>query len=370
MTDTSRDEFALATKRTLAKRVAWKCSFPGCSQSTVGPDSGDTAKAVTTGIAAHIHAAAPGGPRHRPDMTREQRSDISNGIWMCRIHAHIIDVDWTEYSADTLRKWKAAAETRAAQGLVHPISELPDDRTLIQLGPGNIFHGSWKAIRNRRWSFVLIRPELGTVEKLREYTTCFDMIPECDSYIVVESQGDARRVDHISLYASQAGQHTLEVVVRRRPTPTDPNAVGPDVKLGDDGDFSPNMEIIRGVEVAIQDLVQTMGVRCGGLPWAKDAGSFVSDYYAKYSDDLEMLARLIKMELIRTSLIPISSGDACEPSRPQLHFVKRVDSVVVHTNELSHGRLLPVSIGIEWGNDEYWAGDLYISISPNRAERG
>ena len=363
MTDTSRDEFAVATKQTLARRVAWKCSFPGCSQSTVGPDSGDTAKAVTTGVAAHIHAAAPGGPRHRPDMTREQRRHISNGIWMCRVHAHIIDADCTEYSADTLRKWKAAAETRAAQRLVHPISDFPDDSTLIQLGPENIFHASWKAISGRKWSFVLIRPELGTIHKLREYITCFDSIPECDSYLVVESQGDARRVDRISLYASQAGQQTVDVVVRRRPSPTDPNSLGADMKLGDDGDLLPNHEMIRGVEVAIQDLMLTMSVRYGGLPWARDAGSFVSEYFAKYSNDLEMLARLIKMELIRTSFIPISSGRACEPSRPQLHFVKRVDSVVVHTNELSRGRLLPVSIGIEWGNHDYWSGDLYISIS-------
>lgn len=301
-------------------------------------------------------------------MTREQRSDISNGIWMCRIHAHIIDADCTEYSADTLRKWKAFAEKRAAQKLVHPISDFQDDSTLVQLGPGNILHASWKAISDREWSFVLVRPELGTIEKLREYTTCFDMIPEYDSYIVVESQADARRLDRVSLYTTQASQHTLEVVVRRRPTATDPNAVGTDVKLDDDGDLSPNLEEIRGLEVAKQDLVQTMSIPYGTLPWARNAGSFVSDYFAKYRNDLDMLARLIKLELIRTSLIPISGGGAGHSSRPQLHFVKRVDSVIVHTNELSRGRLLPVSIGIEWGNDEYWFADLYISITPRRAK--
>jgi len=80
--------------------------------------------------------------------------------------------------------------------------------------------------------------------------------------------------------------------------PTDPNSVA-DLKLGDDGDLSPRFEIIRGVEAAKQTIMLATGVRRGEIPWAKDVGSSASEYYQKYRNDLKMLARLIKIELIR-----------------------------------------------------------------------
>jgi len=295
----SRDDFRLTTRRVLAERVAWKCSFPGCDVTTVGPDSGDSRKSVNNGIAAHIHAAGKGGPRFRDDMTREERRDIENGIWMCRHHGNLVDADFTEYSADTLRTWRTAAEKRAAENLRLPTSsEFPDGSTMIQIGRENIFHATWSATHVRKWSFVLKRPELGTLDTLREYVSCFDSIPESDSYIVVESQGDARRVNKIRLRVSSEGQHILEVIVRRRVPPTDPNSVA-DLKLGDDGDLSPRFEIIRGVEAAKQTIMLATGVRRGEIPWAKDVGSSASEYYQKYRNDLKMLARLIKIELIR-----------------------------------------------------------------------
>ncbi len=56
-----RDEFAIAVKDTLAKRVGFRCSNPGCRKPTSGPQE-DPSKSVNVGVAAHITAAASDGP--------------------------------------------------------------------------------------------------------------------------------------------------------------------------------------------------------------------------------------------------------------------------------------------------------------------
>ena len=58
-----RDDFQTQTKELLAKRVGYRCSNPGCRQPTSGPHD-DPNRAISVGVAAHITAASPGGPRH------------------------------------------------------------------------------------------------------------------------------------------------------------------------------------------------------------------------------------------------------------------------------------------------------------------
>ncbi len=150
----ARDEFSETTKRTLADRVGWGCSFPGCRLATVGPHT-DAEKSTRLGEAAHITAAAPGGPRYDPRLTAEQRSDISNGIWMCRQHAKLVDADEANFSENTLRQWKVLAERRAyealEQGAVPATLAEPD--TLIALGLNIVIKGVWLAAGGDEWRF-------------------------------------------------------------------------------------------------------------------------------------------------------------------------------------------------------------------------
>lgn len=113
----SRDDFSPRIKTALAGRVGWKCSFPGCPARTTGPAQEASDKWIKNGTAAHITAAAPGGPRYDPTLTSEQRSDISNGIWMCPTHGTLIDKEKNSYKADDIRAWKVAAESRATREL-------------------------------------------------------------------------------------------------------------------------------------------------------------------------------------------------------------------------------------------------------------
>ena len=113
-----RDDFPLHVKEELAKRVSCKCSNPGCRQATSGPQS-TPCGTVNIGVAAHLTAAAPGGPRYDFSLSAEQRSSSSNGIWLCQNCACLIDRDPNRYTVEKLRGWKSEAEAEAARGLEH-----------------------------------------------------------------------------------------------------------------------------------------------------------------------------------------------------------------------------------------------------------
>jgi len=105
----NRDDFTQATVLKIAKRAGFLCSFPSCRNPTVGATE-DGEGEINIGTAAHICAAAPGGPRFDEKMTPEQRSSAQNGIWMCRDHGKAIDSDEEAFPVSLLRKWKRQAE--------------------------------------------------------------------------------------------------------------------------------------------------------------------------------------------------------------------------------------------------------------------
>ncbi|MBS3652561.1 hypothetical protein KEU06_28695 [Pseudaminobacter sp. 19-2017] len=69
------------------------------------------------GEAAHITAASPGGPRYDASLSSEERRSFSNGIWLCRDHAHQVDHDEEHFTVELLRQWKRNAEARAFEQL-------------------------------------------------------------------------------------------------------------------------------------------------------------------------------------------------------------------------------------------------------------
>lgn len=107
-----RDDFSPKTKDILAKRVGFRCSNPNCRKLTCGANE-NPEKATSIGVAAHIAAAAKGGPRYDECMTPDERKSLSNGIWLCQSCSRLIDVDEMRYPAEVLMKWKAIAEDLA-----------------------------------------------------------------------------------------------------------------------------------------------------------------------------------------------------------------------------------------------------------------
>ena len=107
-----RDDFTQQTVDLLAKRVGVRCSNPSCRKLTIGPRT-DSTRIINIGVAAHITAAAPGGPRYDPILTPNCRRSPQNGIWLCQNCAKLVDNDLNRYAVEVLHKWKQRAEAAA-----------------------------------------------------------------------------------------------------------------------------------------------------------------------------------------------------------------------------------------------------------------
>lgn len=131
-----RDEFSLAVKRVLAQRAGYRCSFPECKATTIGPSHESALSIANTGEAAHISAASPGkgARRYNPNLTHKQRISIDNGLWCCRTHAKQIDCDEVTYTVEMLRKWRELAEKKAELRQITQIEDFVGRSELLDIG--------------------------------------------------------------------------------------------------------------------------------------------------------------------------------------------------------------------------------------------
>lgn len=107
-------------------RVGYRCSNPDCRVPTLGPTDNPMG-ASSIGKAAHITAAARGGPRYNPKIASAERRSIANGIWLCSNHADAVDKDSGRFTVKALEKWKVRAEYEAREEQGKP---LPSAREL------------------------------------------------------------------------------------------------------------------------------------------------------------------------------------------------------------------------------------------------
>lgn len=111
-----RDDFKKVTTDILPKRVGYLCSNPTCRKLTIGANEIED-KATSIGIAAHITAAASGGPRYDDTLSYEERIHINNAIWLCNSCATLIDKDKKKYTTEILQNWKKQAEEETRKKL-------------------------------------------------------------------------------------------------------------------------------------------------------------------------------------------------------------------------------------------------------------
>lgn len=114
-----RDDFPRQTITEIAKSVGYRCSNPECARPTVGANAAQDG-IITIGVAAHICAASPGGPRYNPAQTREARRGKDNGVWLCQNCGKLVDADPRKFTVEVLTGWKSKAQARAFRELVAP----------------------------------------------------------------------------------------------------------------------------------------------------------------------------------------------------------------------------------------------------------
>lgn len=119
----TRINFSIKTKKIIAARSGYICSFPSCNLTTIGPGSasGETA---SIGVASHIYPASSGGPRGASGLSEKELSSPENGIWFCANHARLVDTNQGDkYPPELLHSYKALHEAQIAhknQGIKFP----------------------------------------------------------------------------------------------------------------------------------------------------------------------------------------------------------------------------------------------------------
>ena len=112
------DRFSKQVAAVLERRAGQRCSI--CRCPTGGPHS-DPTRSVSIGVAAHITAASPGGPRYDSELSPAERRSAENGIWACQNDGHRIDTDLQAFGVEELRRLKQRAEKSAQQGMGVPV---------------------------------------------------------------------------------------------------------------------------------------------------------------------------------------------------------------------------------------------------------
>lgn len=143
MSKTGRDDFSKPIVDALAKRAGYRCSNPDCRKETIGA-SDVAGKSATIGEAAHITAAAAGGKRYNAEMASEQRSDISNGIWLCSNCATLIDKDEAQFTVPLLHEWKGGVEIESKMKLRgKAVESAPEHRPVLEVDFAGQGRGRW-----------------------------------------------------------------------------------------------------------------------------------------------------------------------------------------------------------------------------------
>ncbi|MDQ2945003.1 MAG: hypothetical protein M3Y27_03530 [Acidobacteriota bacterium] len=180
-----RADFSAATRKIIAERAGYQCSVLNCGRLTVGPGSGKN-QVMNVGMAAHIYAASPGGPRGTGGLSAVERSEPENGIWCCYSHGKAIDSNnGNTISAAQLKAWKRLHEARknaeiagAPQdrfGLVESISVNSAPASLtgrkFELGMRNIItgpNGSGKTVLTKLIASVAYPDHVAKLSRSRD----------------------------------------------------------------------------------------------------------------------------------------------------------------------------------------------------------
>ncbi len=350
----NRDDFSEKTKRALALRANHRCSF--CSIATSGPSEESPSAAVNIGEAAHIHAARPGGRRYLTEMTPEQRSHITNAIWLCANHSTEIDRDETRYTADFLRQMKSEHEHRV------DLERRGTDSDFLVIGQDLVCTGELIGTDGVEWRLRIDHFLIGDLSTLIKFSERFDRIDRYDRYVLVNALGDGRQ-----LAAAPAWQKTdAGYIVSCRVCEDFPRISAHKLPmshaLNDAHDtFVVNGKWARvsGLAALPQRIKTCLSMLRGESPFHPTFGTRINEYSDLFQDS-PWLPRLIKLEVIRMACIPYSDSTTRKAYTP-LQSVLRVRSIEQLPSEQT-GNWLPFHFELEVEGVGPWQRDISIFV--------
>lgn len=361
----NRDDFSTKTKQALAARANFRCSFAGCIQITCGPSHESSSAVNNTGVASHIYAAAPGGRRYKSDMTSEERSDITNGIWLCATHSVMIDRDEVTFTPDMLFQMKKDHESR----IQYEHSKLPEETEtnseLFRIGGQLIFTGELLSVEPTKWVLKLNEFISGNKFNILDVINCFDDLNNEGKCIISESLSDARLLASPPRMEITSTGLILELKVSERAKRISGNALGSDLALDDTGDFlieNGDIKVISGIDRLSQHLMICLSTQKGEIWGRPDIGINLSEYYNLFKCTT-WLERILKLEVIYHSALGPENYLPVE-RQTTLECIDRVEDFYVVSN-ISDDDYFTVFIGVQVKDYGLWEGEVKIYLNKN-----
>jgi hypothetical protein len=354
-----RDDFTSRVREALSLRAGHRCSEPDCGQLTVGPSEESPMGVTNVGVAAHIAAASPGGPRYDPAMTPEQRASIENGIWLCSHHAALVDRDTVTYSVEVLHRWKRDHERRIADEVARRTARAPATHDLVALGPAVVAVGEIVGASDTRWVVRLSDFVIGGLDDL----TALASARPADRYVLVSSQGDGRTFSSVE-WSRDGSAVLVAMQVDRRCPRTTVQSLGRDHALNEDGDdvdlSTGDLRWVRGLDRLPQHIQICLGVLRGresDLTHPQVGGLF-SEYLALYGGT-PWFSGLVKLEVIRLAALP--SPDDDDGGSTELRCVERVYDVELLAQAPVGNRLL-MRLVLDVAGVGRWTRDVKVFV--------
>lgn len=324
----SIDEFKPQTRNRLAMRAGYRCSMRGCGVLTIGP-SDEAADATTNiGVAAHIHAAAPGGRRFDPQMSSEERSDIRNGIWLCSSHSVEIDRDETRYTPALLIEMKEehersiAEELNTGQGFLRGAD-------LVAIGPDIAVLGELLGSSARAWNLRIDHFVQGNIRTLIAFIEGFKQRDPFDCFLVVNALGDGRQLAGEPTWRRAGRSLECSFPIRARFPIEDANALAPTLSSSASNDLvleKGDLAMVSGIASLPQRIKQALSYVQGESKWNPKAGSRLKEFFDDFGDS-PWLERWMKLDVIRLACVPYLDFASKRPYTliPSVRYVEAVE---------------------------------------------
>lgn len=322
----NRDDFPEKTKRALALRANYRCAFTNCGKPTSGPSNESPERFVNVGVAAHIKAAAPGGPRYDAEQTSLDRSDITNGIWLCQTHSRLIDEDCCAYGIFDLRKMKADHEERVGAE-VSGTAGIKSSEDFIAIGLDLVFIGELVGSKNAEWRFRVDKFLIGDLSVLIDFCEHFDRIDPYDRFVLVNALGDGRQLAAAPAWEKIGSSYHVSLPVLDSFARTNAGDLPLDFALNDAHDISivnGSIATVSGLDALPQKIRTCLSTLRGEMSLHPNFGARIQEYFELFRGS-SWLPRLIKLEVIRLACLPY--GDPVAKQYTPLRSVLRVNGV-------------------------------------------
>lgn len=322
------------------------------------------------GKAAHIHAAAPGGRRYIESMTFEERTDISNAIWLCANHADLIDRDEVTYTADLLRAMKYEHETNCAERLRRALSVGEPIADLIAIGPDVVVVGQFLSLRNSELSLQLESFVEGDLRALIAFVERYEHTAAMDRYVLVNHLGDGWALKGApSISTAKNVGDIVHCPVRPSADRTRAIDLPVDFALSKDHDLvlaHGTIAVVSGLEALPQRLTTCLSHQKGESLFHRDFGTRFAEYYRLLSGS-PWFEQFLKLEVIRQAAIPYIDMIMRQQYTP-LQCVERVHNIKILA-DTPINNWLRIRVDLDVKGIGRWQHDLSVFVPQVRTTR-